>query len=386
MRAVAACWVLVFHASNSVDAFIAPWAQDSALIANGYLGVDFFFVLSGFIIAYSSNRLLETGRGVGDYARAWLIRIYVPYLPIGVTMLVLYQLLPGVSEADRSTSMLTSLTLLPAANPPALSVAWTLVHEMVFYALFSLIFISRRLLWLVLAAWAGLIAYQFTSGQTVDSGWEYLLSPLNLCFLLGVLVFYATRRGVASPVALLGGAAGTILVTLEAGRDEPDRFLMAFAFAGFIVFAMSHWAQHWAPGKTMLFIGAASYSIYLIHHPALSVFVRLARHVLPGLAPATAFLLISSLALMAGLAYYYFYERHALAFARVGSLPPSYRRQLVSGEWRRPREKPTIVMDADPYGRILHRKPGGTFPDTDTRCAVGRMVQHRAVAKAHPRV
>ena len=316
MRALAACWVLVHHAGQSINAFVGPLGAGNAVIANGYLGVDFFFVLSGFIIAFSSNRLLETGRGFGDYARARLIRIYVPYLPIGIAMLLLYLLLPDLSAADRAPGVLTSLTLLPTASPPALSVAWTLIHELLFYALFSLIFVSRRLLWLLLAAWAALISYQMLDGQPLHSGLKYVLSPLNLCFLLGVVVYYLTRNGVTTAVAAVGGVVGILALVLEAGQAHPERWLLALGFAGFIVCALSSRAQRWSPGGGVLFVGAASYSIYLVHNPLLSVAVRVLKRFIPGVTPWPAFLLISSAALLAGLAYYYFYERHGLALAR----------------------------------------------------------------------
>lgn len=144
MRGGAALWVLLHHSKQSVDYFVSdmglqPW------FANGYLGVDFFFVLSGFIIAFAAHRLLQRGGGLRDYATARIIRIYVPYLPIGIAIYLLYLLLPGLSEAARSPSLLTSLTLLPDNRPPALSVVWTLVHEMTFYALYALLFVQRVL-------------------------------------------------------------------------------------------------------------------------------------------------------------------------------------------------------------------------------------------------
>jgi exopolysaccharide production protein ExoZ len=119
------------------------------LISNRYLGVDFFFVLSGFITTFSSHRLVESRKGASEYFWARLVRIYVPYLPVRIAMYVLYVLFPGTSEGDRpSLSVLTTLTPLP--SKPALSVAWTLVHEMIFYMIFSLWFVSLRLFWTVM--------------------------------------------------------------------------------------------------------------------------------------------------------------------------------------------------------------------------------------------
>ena len=74
-----------------------------------------------------------------DYFHARLIRIYVPYLPVGIGMYLVDMLLPGLSESDRSPGLLTSFTLLPSNSPPALSVAWTLVHELIFYGLFLIL-------------------------------------------------------------------------------------------------------------------------------------------------------------------------------------------------------------------------------------------------------
>lgn len=65
MRGLAALWVVFHHAGQSVDHFVGgtggqPW------IDRGFLGVDFFFVLSGFIIAFASQRLAERGGGYGS--------------------------------------------------------------------------------------------------------------------------------------------------------------------------------------------------------------------------------------------------------------------------------------------------------------------------------
>lgn len=316
MRGLAACWVLVHHANLSVIAFTPSSSGQSTWISNGYLGVDFFFVLSGFIIAYSSHRLLESGRGFTDYAKARLIRIYVPYLPVGVGMVLLYMILPQLSASDRAPGLLTSFTLLPSNSPPALSVAWTLVHEIIFYAFFSLIFVSRVALWTLMASWAVVIVCYAWVGQPMGRGLEYLLSPLNLNFLLGVVVYYLTRKGVATWIAVSAALASASVVFVVASQQHPNRWLVALAFAGATVAASSPWAQRRTIWSWLLVLGAASYSIYLIHNPVLSFAVRGFRHIATGAGSLSTFLVISLVALVAGLAYFHLYERHALAIVK----------------------------------------------------------------------
>lgn len=333
MRALAATWVLLHHANVSASHFIGPVPATQGLISNGYLGVDFFFVLSGFIIAFSADRLLATGRGPGDYVRARLVRIYVPYLPVGLAMLALYMLFPSLSEGARSPGVLTSVTLLPSASPPALSVAWTLVHEILFYAAFATIFVSRRLLWAVLAAWAIAIGLHATAGAA-DSrvGLDYILAPINLCFLLGVVTHVVTRNGIGTIAAVAGLVTGLAILATQAWRIDPARWLLAVGFAGLIIFGASSWAQRRGPGPLALVLGAASYSIYLVHDPALALTVRILRRVAPATTPMAAFLLMSAVALGAGLAYYAVYERRALELARALLFPRAGGREVAMTE------------------------------------------------------
>ena len=193
MRGFAAIWVLLHHAKQSVDHFVGDMGA-RPMLTNGYLGVDFFFVLSGFIIAFASHRLADRGGGIREYARARVMRIYIPYLPVGVAIFLLYLVLPSLSEGGRSPGALTSFTLVPSNSPPALSVAWTLVHEMIFYAIYALRFVHRALFRGVFALWVASILGVAAMDIEMPLAARYFLSPLNLCFVLGVLVFHVNAR------------------------------------------------------------------------------------------------------------------------------------------------------------------------------------------------
>jgi len=141
-RGLAALMVILYHADLNAEFFYGiPF---KGLFRFGYIGVDFFFVLSGFIIFYV-NYKKDTGFSQWKkYILKRLIRIYPAVFLVSLVMVVSYKLLPGLSNVQRDFSIISSLLLLPANNPPALMVAWTLIHEMIFYMVFSLFFIKKK--------------------------------------------------------------------------------------------------------------------------------------------------------------------------------------------------------------------------------------------------
>jgi peptidoglycan/LPS O-acetylase OafA/YrhL len=142
LRGVAALMVVFHHSIASLKYYHQFSNSFLDFIGSvGKFGVDFFFILSGFIISFSASEKYKTNSALKNYFLNRIIRIYVPYLPIGIVMLLLYNFLPHFSNGNRSISVLTSLTLIPEGNP-ALSVAWTLTFEVFFYIVFCISFIS----------------------------------------------------------------------------------------------------------------------------------------------------------------------------------------------------------------------------------------------------
>jgi exopolysaccharide production protein ExoZ len=277
-RALAALAVLLHHSALGADAFAGTSPPLATIINHGYLGVDFFFVLSGFIILSTHIDDPKRPAFAARYLRKRLIRIFVPYLPVCLGLIALYSILPQVSAADRNWSLLTSLTLIPTGSPPALSVAWTLVHEMLFYIIFLGFFFTRWFPWLA-GVWAVLIVAQTVAGPLeLPAAGAVLLSPLNLEFIAGMIAALIVRiqRLPALPFLAVGS-----LVTVgyfAFGYDAARVWFgigMALLTIGFV--RLEQVSPLHIPA-TFILLGDASYAIYLVHNPAISALARAAKN------------------------------------------------------------------------------------------------------------
>ncbi len=253
-RAIAALLVVVHHANTASREF---GGRSLDLLDYGWAGVDFFFVLSGFIIAYSVS-----GKSVGEYSWHRFRRVFIPYLPIGIAIAALYALAPNISAGTREWSWLTSLTLIPF-DQPALSVAWTLQHEMFFYAIFAVAWFTNSM-W-VLVVWGILCCFGFNNIP---------LSQINLEFLAGIACFYAVRAGVWTRWLYLLSAF-FLMCWIWTGAQRDTSFLLGFAIAAAIPPIIKMELGGVRIPRFLSFLGAASYSIYLAHNIAISLAVRI---------------------------------------------------------------------------------------------------------------
>ena len=343
-RGVAAALV-VFHHANDVLAeprFFGVEGFDRHL-RNFNVGVDFFFVLSGFIIAWVHWRDIGDRDRLGRYLVRRFARIYPPYWCILFPLIALYQLLPaaGAPSQHEFATALLSIPLLPNVNPPVLGVAWTLVHEVFFYALFGVVTAAgRRAVWIFPAWGLAILAAQFVG----DLGFpgNFVFNAFNLEFLLGVggaLLLRSHRAPV--PRLLLAGGGGAFVAALIFGMHVQDIPIVGRAVFGLSAFVALLGAVEiercgaFPLHPALALFGAASYAIYLVHPEAISLLAQIVSGITPRRVPIEAMIvLVSLIAVAAGMAFHRIIEapltrwtRRTLS-ARLLHVPPVVRVRL----------------------------------------------------------
>lgn len=326
-RAIAAILVVFHHAGNN----IAEPRFYGRTILGGYLehlhvGVDFFFVLSGFIIAWVHWPDIGRPERLGRYALRRFLRIYPPYWGILIPLTIAYFLVSAAGKPHQRDlgNVFFSLTLLPYPMPPIIGVAWTLVHEMLFYAVFGLIIaVGRKAIWLLPASGLAILVAQAAAPLPFPA--SILLSAYNLEFLFGIAAALALRsRTVPWPGAVAAAGMLAFVAFVALAPALPDVSLvyrLAFGLSSTLIVLgiveLERQGRASVP-PSVTFLGGASYAIYLIHGIALIATMHVLFRALPRSVPAElVLLLLVAAGIIAGSLYYRFVETPLTAFLRA---------------------------------------------------------------------
>ena len=289
LRGAAAVYVMIYHYAIGM-----PLSNPATtLIAHGYLAVDLFFVLSGFVMALNYGRMFRSGCSMPVYLRFLgrrIARVYPLYAVATVAVCVLVALggldLPHVADIPAVVGlnllMVQSWGLAVSLDGPA----WSISAEWAAYLLFPVILtpcLFRRAwsAWAVGVACVAALAVlcALPPGLNHKPFPEMLLDlhesafglPVLRClpeFALGVLAFRlsATPPGLALARSSWMAAAvcGAILALLMLPRTD---FAVVLLFPLLVLCLMSD--RH-APGRLLasrpfMMLGELSYSIYLTH-------------------------------------------------------------------------------------------------------------------------
>ena len=297
LRGIAALAVVGLHGNQFVKL--------TSFHPSTYLAVDFFFILSGFVIAYAYDERIKAGLPVGAFLRLRLIRLY-PMLFFGALLggmsMVSHQLLTNFDHLDLTANLtLAGLLLLPAGLAFGLEAyavnnpIWSLFFEIVANVLYPCLLRLAKITWAILILSALALTFLIWNYQSVEfmgfedgslflAGFARVIVP----FLCGALIFHS-RIFEQFPAVPFVVVAGGLIAVLLTWTPLPWLFDLAAIFLLLpALVCLGARAPMTSPGlwKFCEISGKISYPLYLVHQPVMRAVGSIAQMPRFHLAPA----------------------------------------------------------------------------------------------------
>ncbi|MFI9204950.1 acyltransferase family protein [Streptomyces sp. NPDC053048] len=279
LRLLAALMVVAYHyLAFDSGAWDGP-AREVFPVAHlpasyGWLGVQLFFLISGFVICMSC-----WGKSAGEFALARVARLYPAYWFAVLAVALVVRLWPVVSDAPALRNVAVNLTMLqdPLGVEPVDGVYWTLWVELRFYLLFALVvhrgLTYRRAVGFCVAwAFAAVIAEASGNGTLTQ-----ILMPHHCWYFIAGIAFYLMHRFRPNPALWLLVAGSLLIAQHDLLRAQasaeghmghqvpqwPTAVLVTLFFLAVMAIALG-WTRRanwrWLPAA-----GALTYPLYLLH-------------------------------------------------------------------------------------------------------------------------
>jgi peptidoglycan/LPS O-acetylase OafA/YrhL len=284
LRFFLALWVILHHLTGpgqelgTVLSGVLPGPLFT-LIRGGYQAVTTFFVLSGFVLTRSYWTAAWSREGLGKYFKGRVARVYPVYL---LSMLVVARFILEDQTPGRFGYLAAHLTLTQAWLGPIPvqwnTPAWSLSCEMFFYAVFPLLgaFLVRRARWPWIAA-MGAVACVLTRAMWAVGVSDAIKPLVHLSdFLMGIVAACAFElvqgrvRGWWLYVPGFLGAASAIIFEkwLPVDLNSVLRLMNGVLLVGLAIGCRA------LSGRVLVYLGKASYAMYILHVPIMWWYLR----------------------------------------------------------------------------------------------------------------
>ncbi|NCF20834.1 MAG: acyltransferase family protein [Haliea sp.] len=247
----------------------------------GNFGVDVFFVISGYVMWYTTR---EAGRDAGtalDFLRRRLFRIYLGYWPFYI-LAAAVTLLIGERDPGNIYWLESFFLLNPTIRHQVLGVAWTLSYELYFYLMFTVLILlplARARQALVVLCLVVVVLNLLQPTHTFEYG--FFISPFLIEFFAGSLLAAYLVENRSRWLLLLCLAMVVVMVAwaVTLPRFHMNRIQGFGVAAIFIVLAgvVAENARIYVASRFWVFLGNCSYSIYLGHFVLLWIYLYLLR-------------------------------------------------------------------------------------------------------------
>ncbi len=291
LRFLAAAWVVLYTAWAYLDVGFVPVA-----VTKGYLGVEVFFVLSGFILSHVYLEQAGSRRfSYGGFLWARIARVYPLHLVtlFGMVGLGVAATVAGIAvdasltdwralPAHLSMTHAWGLAPLAAFNHPSWSISAEWFAYLSFPAFAFVAWRMRQRPWIAVGATAlGALAvyggFERLAGfPLTEATFRWGALRIVPCFALGCALYLVYRR---APVRRAGGLALACGLGVVASASLALWDPITVLFAGGLILALGSMANERAgplASKGGVYLGEISYSIYMVCAPVLLVMTNLA--------------------------------------------------------------------------------------------------------------
>jgi peptidoglycan/LPS O-acetylase OafA/YrhL len=279
-RAIACILIVLFHSSGIFDKYFER-PLISEIFKFGNFRVPFFFILSGFIMHHIHQKDFGKPDKFIPYFKKRITRIYPLYWMITLSVLPVFFLFPnfGTERHKDIIVIIKSLLLIPQDNYPILGVAWTLTFEISFYCALSLLILNLRIGRFLIQTWLISCILVKLFSLNLIFPYTFIFSEYNIFFGIGISI-----------------SISKVIYT---------KFY-------------SHIEAFFTKRKLLLYIGNASYSIYLVHYPILSITAKIMTTLKIDnyISNSLIFILISLIGVFSGLVTYEVIEQRLSRWLR----------------------------------------------------------------------
>ena len=329
LRAVAALFIFIYHVCDRL-AYEYGYFDHNVFVI-GPIGVDIFFVVSGFIICHATER----SQAIGPYFVKRITRVLPLYYVLTTGILLIAFIAPqllGSTDANL-LDYVRSLAFIPYERAvgdvkPLLFLGWTLNYEMFFYVLFAVALAWGRRRVLVISL---MISGLYALGRIIKTDsviFNFYTDPFIIDFVYGCII-YAAYQHFGDRFKVLGRywplAAALVIGQNFVHVPLPREISAGVPAALLLATLLTVQLPRWKPVQFLEDLGDASYSFYLIHPYVMQLVLKVVIGVLGVslFSVSLAFSIVTVATVVAALLMFRYFEMPANRILRDWLLKPS---------------------------------------------------------------
>ncbi|GAB0155130.1 acyltransferase [Chryseobacterium sp. Alg-005] len=319
LRGISALLVCCFHFREYLN--FPDLKLGDILFERGSIGVPVFFVISGFIMYFTSQKMTEDPcKDIISFFKKRIIRIVPLYYLLTFAWIVLGGSVMYYFKEEGLSRLIHSLLFLPEKGVfPVVYLGWSLNYEMFFYLVFGLfIFFKNKRYFLVITFFMATYCLGLVF-KPENAYLQMVTSNLNLYFVVGIIFGLALNKIPLIPknIALIISSVGILAFILMLFNviHVNNLFLILIIVSLFVFsFLLFDYNFHFNGNRFLVFLGDISYSLYL-SHPFVGILFKKLKFETSG--NIFYFVLLIVVVILVAAILYYFVERKVTDFLRT---------------------------------------------------------------------